>query len=546
MKKRISRRNSRILAAALCLFACSKSPLVNDTGGSGSTTTNGVVASVYTPQGVPAAGSSWRLRSADYVAAIPAASKKASEKSGAYLDDSGNVKIDTVDSGSYVLEVYDGKGLSVAFRFFAPGDGKAIRLADTLKPNSRLVGNVPPDMRGSLSWFVQIYGLERLAAVDRPTGRFVFPEVPAGTYALRFVSAGGGGATVKIDGVVTRPGGAALVSPFSAWRYSREFILNTTPSGAGIAGDVIGFPALVRLHAENFDFSLAQIDGSDVRFTKQDGTVLPHEIERWDPAAGKAEIWVRIDTVFGDEGTRGAVMFWGNRDAPSAGNGAAVFDTAAGFAGVWHLNGNFDDATWFGRTGAAANLTDTAGMIASCMRFRGSGFVKVPGLLGTPPALTLSAWAFLDTVKYTGAEVVSVGDAALIRMDDNWNSKGTQGAYCVAPEAGVDSTHCYTKSGVYLRKTGWHHLAYSVDVMSGAQRLFIDGTLCCSTESRIPVVYSGVGSDVYVGKHGNSLPGFGFDGGIDEVRVSRTVRSADWIRLSYMNQRQDDKLVKWK
>ena len=34
-----------------------------------------------------------------------------------------------------------------------------------------------------------------------------------------------------------------------------------------------------------------------------------------------------------------------------------------------------------------------------------------------------------------------------------------------------------------------------------------------------------------------------FKGAIDEVRVCGTVRSADWIKLCYMNQRSDDKLV---
>jgi hypothetical protein len=37
-----------------------------------------------------------------------------------------------------------------------------------------------------------------------------------------------------------------------------------------------------------------------------------------------------------------------------------------------------------------------------------------------------------------------------------------------------------------------------------------------------------------------------FKGMIDEVRVSSIARSADWIKLSYMNQRSDDKLLQFK
>jgi hypothetical protein len=37
-----------------------------------------------------------------------------------------------------------------------------------------------------------------------------------------------------------------------------------------------------------------------------------------------------------------------------------------------------------------------------------------------------------------------------------------------------------------------------------------------------------------------------FKGMIDELRLSSITRSADWIRLSYMNQRSDDKLVQFR
>ncbi len=534
-----------LAAAAVLLAACSRTPLVNDTGGSGSTTTNGIVVAVYTAQGAPAAGCCWRLRSSDYVAGA-AAGNNNRPAYGSTVGASGELKIDSVDSGAYVLEVNDGGGYSLAVRFFAPGDGRTLALKDTLKPSCRLLGNVPSAMRSGKAWFVQIYGLERLASVDPLTGGFAFTDIPAGIYSLRFVSTSAGALPIKMDGVAARAGDALLVSPFSAWRFSRTLILNTTRSGAGIAGEVLGFPALVRLDETVVDFAQTEKDGADIRFTKQDGTPLPLEIERWDKAARRANIWVRIDTVHADDDAHAVIMFWGNAGASAVSNGAAVFDTADGFCGVWHMNANCDDATYFSRSGTASGLSDTVGIIGSCLRFGGNGYAKVSGLMGMPPALTLSAWAYLDTVKNTGAEIVSIGDAALIRMDDHWNDKGTHGAYCVRPDAVGDSTHCFTKSGVFLKKTGWHFLSYSIDVAAGVQRLYIDGSPCCVTESTVPIVYGGIGGDVYFGRHGNGKTVFNFEGGIDEVRMSRNVRSADWIRLSYLNQRPDDKLVKWK
>jgi len=45
------------------------------------------------------------------------------------------------------------------------------------------------------------------------------------------------------------------------------------------------------------------------------------------------------------------------------------------------------------------------------------------------------------------------------------------------------------------------------------------------------------------------IPGEGYDffkGSIDEVRILSLAQSRDWIRLSYMNQRGDDKLVQFR
>ncbi|HLV31689.1 MAG TPA: DUF2341 domain-containing protein [Chitinispirillaceae bacterium] len=74
-------------------------------------------------------------------------------------------------------------------------------------------------------------------------------------------------------------------------------------SGADVNEIGTDFPFVVRLNANNFDFSQAQANGRDIRFVLNDSVPLVHEIERWNVSAGRGEIWVRVDTIYGKETT---------------------------------------------------------------------------------------------------------------------------------------------------------------------------------------------------------------------------------------------------
>ncbi len=76
----------------------------------------------------------------------------------------------------------------------------------------------------------------------------------------------------------------------------------TTPDGANLpaGASVEGFPLLVRLDKDFFDFSSAQAKGQDIRFATPGGAALPYQIEQWDAKKGTASIWVRIPKITGN------------------------------------------------------------------------------------------------------------------------------------------------------------------------------------------------------------------------------------------------------
>ena len=97
---------------------------------------------------------------------------------------------------------------------------------------------------------------------------------------------------------------------FKDWLYKTKVYLDTTADGANVNTDVSNFPVLIRLNANNFDFSLAKPDGSDIRFSDEFDNELKYEIERWDKLANIAEIWVLVPQVFSNSNTQSINMHW--------------------------------------------------------------------------------------------------------------------------------------------------------------------------------------------------------------------------------------------
>src|SRR5690606_32984564 len=138
----------------------------------------------------------------------------------------------------------------------------------------------------------------------------------------------------------------AASGPYAGWTKSKEITLNTTASGANVTGDVHNFPVLIRLgSAESAILSEAKANGADIRFARGDKP-LAYEIESWSSTA--AAIWVKVDTIKGNNNTQKITMYWGKSDANSESNGPAVFDSANGYRAVWHMGGDAEEVNAVG------------------------------------------------------------------------------------------------------------------------------------------------------------------------------------------------------
>ena len=107
----------------------------------------------------------------------------------------------------------------------------------------------------------------------------------------------------------------------SGWSYRRKITITNNSSN-----DLTDYQVAIDLDSSNFDFSKANSDGSDIRFTDSDGeTLLSYWIESWDSANSKAKIWVKVPSIPAS-GSVDIYMYYGNSSATDEGNPEQVFD----------------------------------------------------------------------------------------------------------------------------------------------------------------------------------------------------------------------------
>ena len=544
---------------ALCIFMAINTRCSSPTlAGVGSEVTNGtVMGSLCNPDGSPAAQTRVML--------IPNRYDPVKDNP---VPDS---LIDTTDEGG-TFSFHATSGVVFNIEAFQPGSGNralitdvTVNKNDTLYVPTRSIQS-PGAIRLTLSTlndldsgYVFIAGTTRFAEVQ--DGKAIIDSVPWGLVpSLVYVRSGDSekDSIIATDLEITS-GNTVVIENASVWNYSKRVSLNTSVSGAGVAGMVVDFPVLIRLNSSNFDFSKTRVDGGDLRFTKESGIQLPYEIERFDPAARQAEVWVKLDTVYGNDSTQSIIMCWGNTDAVSNSNSAAVFDTSNGFQGVWHLNENgktiVNDATGnhFNGTSSDTAPGGLEGQVGLCRSFNGlSNYIRINGTANGKlnfqenSTYTISAWVYTDTLD-NGSHLV-VG-------------KGNEQYYLKIKQT-YPPTSMVWEFVEYHEKAGWvitngiptaKSWTYLVGVRKGTtQYLYINGLLVDSTStiSTPSSISRQTGDDVTIGQFlslpSDSLEGrCPFLGNVDEVRISDVACGPDWIKLCFINQNEPNVFVKW-
>jgi biopolymer transport protein ExbB len=303
------------------------------------------------------------------------------------------------------------------------------------------------------------------------------------------------------------------------------------------------FPLLVVLGPSNVSYALAGDDGANIRFYAEDGTtLLAHEIEQWTPG-GTSHVWVHLPSV-GGEATS---VVWLHAGEPSPPATLPPTDVWSAYLAVYHLAdappAEVTDAAAGARHGTPVMLTESdrvEGRLGPGYRFAGVSGPSPHVALGgdeaffVPPNGVLTAELWFQRAGATAAGSMLALEGCCL----GW------GVSLLPPpplifRSVVGVGNCCSGSDDYAyaqftmpggdADTGWHHVVTVMDRAAGATTVYLDGVEVY-TELISASAATGQGELMIGASYDGSS---GFEGVLDEVRLSQRALPSDWVAFQY-------------
>jgi hypothetical protein len=214
-------------------------------------------------------------------------------------------------------------------------------------------------------------------------------------------------------------------------------------------------------------------------------------------------VWWKFDEVSGSVAV----------DASGAGNHATIIGTP--------------DWTNLGRQNGALTLD-------------GATHAELPRIPLNSSSASIVGWAMLETADTLGAEMLSIGDAFALRIDETTGGAGTMGFYFNG------STALTAPSNRFYENSSWHHFATVLDDVTGTLTTYIDGVAHSEVPALSTISYSGLGTKTTVGLHGNGGTNHDFTGRVDDFRIfNRAISPSEVRTLYYGGFTPGIRIIKW-
>lgn len=323
--------------------------------------------------------------------------------------------------------------------------------------------------------------------------------------------------------------------------------LSVTIDSAQVSSTLSDFPVYVDLSDLPSEFwSNVQSDGDDIRVTSNDGTTeVPFDLVSIDTGGSAGELHFKASSLSGSSDTD-FYIYYGDASASAYAEDATYGSENVwtnDYIGVWHLeeDGNTTSGGYVDKTDSdndATGVSLTSSSDVSAQLGKGQSFDGTADYLSLPTSInndlsteaTVSMWIKLDVSTPVGQG--QTGFVSLSNPDKNAHYVWTDGyiydsVFLDTRLAGVDN------SG--FSRDVWHMVTITQEPGAGNHIFYQNNG----------VTFTGAGeSDISTA----TAPAIGLspissrylDGTVDEVRLSSTVRSADWVSTEYNNQSDPD------
>jgi biopolymer transport protein ExbB len=314
----------------------------------------------------------------------------------------------------------------------------------------------------------------------------------------------------------------------SAWTQRQKITLDTA---AADVSEISGSSTvLVRLFDGNFQFVGAREDGSDLRFVAADGkTLLSHQIESYDNLLNEAFVWVKLPEVK-PSSQQAFYIYMGNADAnmPAAAKPTDAYDALTAL--VYHFSERATapvDTTTNANNAQTAGATAEGSLIGNGLRLLGGTPITIPSSATLEwkqnQALTISTW-----VKPAALQENAI---ILSRADDSSSFRLLLDQGIPAVEVKSAGSAVRSQAGAPIAAGTWSHLALVAD--GKILQLFLNGSLYATIDGPLP----SLNTPFSLGGIATEVAGVnGYTGEFDEFSISKTARSAGWVKLVSVNQ----------
>jgi MSHA biogenesis protein MshQ len=310
-------------------------------------------------------------------------------------------------------------------------------------------------------------------------------------------------------------------------------------SHTNVGSSLSNFPLCVQISGDADIGGVCRPDGADLRFADADGNLLYAQKESFSVLSGAAAglFWVRVPSISASADTT-IYCYYGNQQANAQSGSSSVWD--ANFQGVWHLDeasAPFFDSSGCGNNGSnTTNLpTPVTGLLGGAQLFGRSSvnYIAVGDSpsLGTTTYLSLSAWLKLSTLPPINRyyEIVAKG-ANYANYGFRVHSVGYGEVYYASAEPALYV--CATSGIVFSDTSTWYYVCGVYD--GSFLRFYVNGVQAASlAATAAPVAQA---APLTIGNRNTSNTTYGLDGAL---------RSAEWIRFEYYNQKDHAGQLTW-